>query len=201
MLGYGLRPNPASTWLSRRRCRGAAATVLAVAAIVASGQGGAGHSVGHFPSYYPDEIRIDVIEPEAAAAGLADKTLHAYLGATPKLAEPVPDHVKSAKSLGAFLVLSFDPASKRFASAGERCSAARGLMAELSTAKAGGFIFHPYPLTPYHADYLHHLDRIEAAKAGIGPASPPAAARAHRRPGRACGEHRSRPLRDGGEGR
>jgi hypothetical protein len=148
---------------------------LAVAAIVASGRGGAGHSIGHFPSYYPDEIRIEAIEPEAAAAGLADKTLHAYLGAIPKLAEPVPDHVKSAKSLGTFVVLSFDPASKRFASAEARCSAARGLMAELSVAKAGGFIFHPYPLTPYHADYLHHVDRIEAAKADIGPGSPPAA--------------------------
>src|SRR5262245_2026504 len=129
MLGYGLRPSPACAWLSRRRCRSAAAMALAVAAIVASGRGGAGHSIGHFPSYYPDEIRIEAIEPEAAAAGLADKTLHAYLGAIPKLAEPVPDHVKSAKSLGTFVVLSFDPASKRFASAEARCSAARGLMA------------------------------------------------------------------------
>jgi len=162
------------SWLSRRRCHGAAAMALAVAAIVASGRGGAGHSVGHFPSYYPDEIRIDTIEPEAAAAGLVDKTLHAYLGAIPKLPAPIPDHVKSAKSLGAFLVLSFDPASTRFASAEDRCSAARGLMAELSAVKAGGFIFHPYPLTPYHADYLHHLDRIEAAKAAVSPGSPPA---------------------------
>ncbi len=161
------------SWLSRRRCRGAAAMALAVAAIVASGRGGAGHSVGHFPSYYPDEIRIDAIAPEAAAAGLADKTLHAYLGAVPTLAEPIPDHVKSAKSLGTFLVLSFSPASKRFASAEDRCSAARGLMAELRAAKVGGFIFHPYPLTPYHADYLHHLDRIAAAKAAVSAALAP----------------------------
>ena len=30
--------------------------------------------------------------------------------------------------------------------------------------KAAGFVFHPYPVTPYHADYLHHLDRVEAAR-------------------------------------
>jgi hypothetical protein len=174
MLGYGLRPNPTYTWLSRRRCRAAAAMALAVAAVLASGRGGAGHSVGHFPSYYPDEIRIDAMEPAAAATGLADKTLHAYLGATPKFAEPVPEHVKSARSLGALLVLSFDPASKRFAAADDRCRAARDLMAELSTVKTGDFIFHPYPLTSYHADYLHHLDRIEAAKAVVGTGSPAA---------------------------
>jgi len=179
--GSALAHSPARCGLSglgygRRRCRAAAAMALAVAAILASGRGGAGHSVGHFPSYYPDEIRIDAIEPEAAAAGLVDKTLHAYLGTVPKFAGPVPDHVRSAKSLGAFLVLSFDPASKRFASAEERCSAARGVMAELSTGKAGGFIFHPYPLTPYHADYLHHVDRIEAAKAAVGGTTAPAAA-------------------------
>ena len=34
---------------------------IAVAGLVAaSGRGSAGHSVGHFPSYYPDEIHIDV---------------------------------------------------------------------------------------------------------------------------------------------
>jgi hypothetical protein len=112
--------------------------VLAVAAIVLSGRGGAGHSVGHFPSYYPDEIRIDAIEPEAAAAGLADKTLHAYVGTAPKLAEPVPAHVRSVKSLAALLVLSLDPSSKRFVSAEERCRVARGVMAGLSAVGAGG---------------------------------------------------------------
>ena len=34
--------------------------------------------------------------------------------------------------------------------------------------RAAGFVFHPYPVTPYHADYLHHLDRVEAAKDAVG---------------------------------
>src|SRR5215470_19038607 len=67
--------------LSRGRWRGTAAVALAVAVILVSGRSGAGHSVGHFPSYYPDEIRIDVVDPEAAARGLANQTLHAYVGA------------------------------------------------------------------------------------------------------------------------
>jgi hypothetical protein len=143
---------------------------LAIAVVLSSGRTGAGHSIGHFPSYYPDEIRIDVVTPEAAASGLGDATLHAYIGAVPTFTRPVPGEVKSAKSLGAFLVLSLDAKSRRFASAQKRCAAARGIAAALGDGKAGGFVFHPYPITPYHADYLHHLDRIEAAKSAVGSA-------------------------------
>jgi hypothetical protein len=157
--------------LGSRRWRCAAGIVLAVGIAVVSGQGGAGHSIGHFPSYYPDEIRIDTIDPAAAAAGLADQTLHAYVGAAPRLAQPVPGHIKSVTSLGSLLVLSMDAASKRFASAEDRCTAARGILATFAEAKAGGLVFHPYPVTPYHADYLHHLDRIEAVKRAIGAAT------------------------------
>ena len=153
-------------------CRGigrrAAGIVLATCLLVIGGRGGAGHSVGHFPSYYPDEIRIDVVDPKAAGTGLADATLHAYVGTVPTFAGPVPEHVKSVKSLGSILVLSFNAGSMRFASADDRCAAARGLLTALKEEKADGFVFHPYPVTPYHADYLHHLDRVEAAKGAVG---------------------------------
>ena len=142
--------------------------VPAACLLVIGGRGGAGHSVGHFPSYYPDEIRIDVVDPKAAGAGLADATLHAYVGAVPSFAEAVPEHVKSAKSLGSILLLSFNAGSTRFTSADDRCAAARGLLTAMKEERAAGFVFHPYPVTPYHADYLHHLDRVEAAKAAVG---------------------------------
>ncbi|MEX0591446.1 MAG: hypothetical protein WD207_10185 [Xanthobacteraceae bacterium] len=142
--------------------------------LVAGGQGSAGHSVGHFPSYYPDEIRIEAIEPAAAAKRLSDETLHAYVGAAPDFAGLVPQHVQSVRSLGSFLILSFDTASARFATADARCAAARGILAALRDEKAGGFVFHPYPVTPYHADYLHHLDRVEAAMDAVGGVSMPA---------------------------
>lgn len=157
----------------RGAARRAAGVALAAGLLVAGGQGGAGHSVGHYPSYYPDEIRIDAVDPAAAGKGLVDATLHAYVGAVPSFAGPVPEHVTPVRSLGSFLVLSFDKASARFASADSRCAAAPGILAALKEEHAGGFVFHPYPVTPYHADYLHHLDRVEAAKSAVsaGPAS------------------------------
>src|SRR5262245_65386561 len=109
---------------SRGRWRGTAAMALAVVVVLGSGRTGAGHSIGHFPSYYPDEIRIDAIDPAAAAAGLVDQSLHAYVGSVPSFSAPPPAHVKVVKSLGSFLVLSFDAGSKRFASAQDRCAAA-----------------------------------------------------------------------------
>ena len=161
--------------LDRPTGKRAAGAVLAVGILVAGGQGGAGHSVGHFPSYYPDEIRIDAVDPATAGKGLVDETLHAYVGAVPIFAGPVPEHVKSVRSLGSFLVLSFNTKSAPFASADSRCAAARGILAALSEEKAAGFVFHPYPVTPYHADYLYHVDRVEAAKSAIGRASAPMA--------------------------
>jgi hypothetical protein len=52
----------------------------------------AGHSISHYPSYYPDEMRIDAIDPAAAAKSLGDGTLHAYVGAAPAFEGYVPDH-------------------------------------------------------------------------------------------------------------
>jgi hypothetical protein len=137
---------------------------LAIVLLVACGQGGAGHQVGHFPSFYPDEIRIEAVDPAAAGKGLGEETLHAYIAAAPSFAGPIREHVKSVKSLGSFLVVSFDIASARFASADARCRAARGILAALRNETAAGFVFHPYPVTPYHADYLHHLDLVEATR-------------------------------------
>ena len=70
-------------------------------------------------------------------------------------------------SLGSFLVLAFNGAAPAFASAESRCAVARGILATLREEQAAGFVFHPYPVTPYHADYLHHLDRIEAARSAL----------------------------------
>lgn len=135
--------------------------------IVAGGMSVAGHQIGHYPSYYPDEIRIDVADPAAAAQGLLEATLHAYVGAVPRFAGPVPETVNAASSLGSFLILTFNASSSRLANADARCAAARGVLAALRDKPAPGFIFHPYPVTPYHADYLHHADLIEAAKAAV----------------------------------
>ena len=133
----------------------------------------AGHEVTFYPSYYPDEIRIDTLKPAAAAALLADKKLHAFLGEIPGGAERLPDHVKLVESLESFVVLDFNPASRAFASGGSRCAAARGIRAALRTG-GPNFVFHPYPVTPYHADFLHHLDLIEESRAAPDSVDPAA---------------------------
>jgi hypothetical protein len=131
----------------------------------------AGHEVGFYPSYYPHEIRLETLAPARAAERLADTTLHAYLGEIADWAEPRPDYVKALDSLGSLVVLTVNPASPAFGSGGNLCAAARGFLASLQGG-GPGFVFHPYPVTPYHADYLHHLDQIEDAKAALGAAEP-----------------------------
>lgn len=148
----------------------AGGAALAAALVVGGGVAAlGGHTVGHYPSYYPDEIRIATLDPAAAAKGLTDKTLHAYVGGVPAFGGHRADHVKAVTSLGSLLVLRTD---NDFASDAERCAAARAAMAAISRNKASGFIFHPYPVTPYHADHAHHLDRIEAAFAAVAEADP-----------------------------
>ena len=145
----------------RRRVAG-----LALAITLAAGGGAAlaGHTIGHYPSYYPDEILIDTVDPATAAKRLADNTLHAYIGAAPAFQGRPADHVRAVDSLGSLLVLRFDKDGK---AGSDRCAAARAAMAAFRAGKADGFVFHPYPVTPYHADHIYHLDRIEAAFAAI----------------------------------
>jgi len=156
-----------------RRC--SHVTGAGLAAALVAGAGGAalaGHSIGHYPSYYPDEILIDTVDPATAAKRLADKTLQAYVGAAPAFPGRPFEHVKAIKSLGSYLVLQFGKDGK---SGADRCADAGTAMAALQAAKADGFVFHPYPVTPYHADHVYHLDRMEAAiaAAGAAPATAP----------------------------
>jgi hypothetical protein len=132
----------------------------------------AGHSVGHFPSYYPGEIRIETVDPAAAAKGLADGTLQTYVGEQPAFTGTVPAHVTRVTSLSSLVVLTFNPKVAAYASAEARCQSARAVAATLRDAQVQGFVYHPYPVTPYHADYLEHLDRAEATMRAIASTTP-----------------------------
>ncbi len=160
---------------SRRGRIGPFACAVLIAGLVLAGtQGSAGHQVGHYPSYYPDEIRIDVMDPATAGKALGAETVHAYVGGPPSFPGPVPGHVKRVTSLGAFVVLSLEGASARFPSSEARCAAARSILADLRSKNTDRLVFHPYPVTPYHADYLHHVDRIEAVMGALENAVRPA---------------------------
>jgi len=127
----------------------------------------AGHEVTHIPSYYPQEIAIESVDPAAAATELTKNKMQAYIGSLPRFAGPIPKNVKAVESLDAFLVLSFNPASNVSRQGDERCALARGIVAALAGSSSADVRLTPYPVTPFHPDYLQHLDRIEQAKAMV----------------------------------
>jgi len=109
----------------------------------------AGHEFPFYPSFYPQEITVEALDAQAAAQRLAKGTLHAYAGTLET------DLAKTAAvaSLGGYVIARVDR---------DACAAVRGL----KPALPAGAVWHPYPVTPFHADYLHHADRAEAARAG-----------------------------------
>jgi len=119
-----------------------------------------GHELPVYPSYYPHEIAIETIPPERAADLLRDATLHAYLGAEPRFPSAVPVPIRRVESLGNFVIVRINPA----AAEDERsaCAIVDTVIRDMSDQT--GFLFHPYPVTPLHGDYLYHVDRAEAEK-------------------------------------
>jgi len=109
----------------------------------------AGHEFPFYPSFYPQEITVEALDARAAAQRLANGTLHAYAGGD------IADSEKRGvvASLGGYVVARSDPGS---------CADARSMKDALDA----GAVWHPYPVTPFHADYLHHADRAEAARVG-----------------------------------
>lgn len=152
---------------------GARLAALAVGALSTLGAGAAlaprhvdaGHEMPFYPSYYPQEITVESLDPGAAATRLGKRTLHAWIGGDPFAGRPLPKDVGHAEVLGGYLVVTLNPAAPGFADTARRCTTARKVVHDLSAAN-GAVAFHPYPVTPYHGDYLHHADLAEAAKAG-----------------------------------
>ena len=132
--------------------------------------GEAGHEIPYYPSFYPQEITLGFAEPAAVPRLFAKNAIHAYVGPLTALKGSAP--LAWVESLRAFVVLTFNPASRAFAEARDRCAAAARLAPVLATAKAE-YVVHPYPVTPWHDDYVHHADLVEAAKARAS-AAPPA---------------------------
>jgi hypothetical protein len=117
-----------------------------------------------YPSFYPHEIEIRPLAREQAAAALLKADIHAYVGPPPRFAGPLPDSIRTVESLGSFVVVRMNPESPPAKDEASACAAVKHVVRTLA-AKQGEFIFHPYPVTPFHGDYLHHADLAEAAKA------------------------------------
>jgi hypothetical protein len=137
--------------------------LVLLAVMAASAPAQAGHELPFYPSYYPQEIRLETLELSAAAAPLRSGALHAYVGGDPFAGGRLPANVSAVESLRAFVVVTVNPAAPAARSREGRCEIAARAMRGL--AAAPGFVAHPYPVTPYHPDYLEHFDLIQARRA------------------------------------
>ncbi|MGQ0674834.1 MAG: hypothetical protein ACT4N4_01920 [Rhodospirillales bacterium] len=126
----------------------------------------AGHEAPLYPSYYPQEIRVEAIEPTVAGRLLEASKIHAYVGGAPVFVGPAPETLRFVESLGSYLVVRVNPASAASKSNGGACAVLRKAVRAVA-AGSTGFVVHPYPVNGFHADYLRHADRAEAAKARL----------------------------------
>jgi hypothetical protein len=122
-----------------------------------------GHELPYYPSYYPQEIRIESIAAGEAATLLQKSAIHAYIGPDLFPSGKIPANVGAAASLDSYLVVTFNPTSAALPDRERRCTAASQLLGALEKAQAP-YRVHPYPVTPYHMDYLHHFDGFVSAR-------------------------------------
>lgn len=136
--------------------------LLGALALLVSAPVEGGHELPFYPSFYPQEIRIETLEPTPAAAQLRSGTLHAYLGADPFGGGRLPANVNAVESLGASVVVSVNPAAPVGRTRESRCETVTRTARALGAAP--GFVAHPYPITPFHRDFLEHFDLIQARR-------------------------------------
>ncbi len=124
----------------------------------------AGHETPIYPSYYPQEIRIEPVEPASAADALREGRIQAYIGAEPTDSANLGEAIAFVESLGPTLVVGVNPDSPFARDEKSTCSVVGVVIGRLAGA-GGRFRFHPYPVNPFHADYLQHYDlAIQARK-------------------------------------
>jgi hypothetical protein len=134
-----------------------------VAALVVLTVTYSGHELPIYPSYYPQGIRIEPVDPQAAARLLPTAEIHAYVGGEPAFAGSPPQSVSYAESLGSIVVLTVNRSSPLINERDSACTVVSTAMQALAGVDER-FISHPYPITPFHGDYLHHFDLAEAVK-------------------------------------
>lgn len=151
--------------------------VSALALSIVSTPTEAGHESPFYPSFYPQEIRLETLDPALAIDGWPKARVHTYVGSDVFDGAAVPPDAAPVTSLRSYAVLTFDATSGHHGLAHEaraRCAAARAMERALLPVGAG-FVASPYPVTPYHDDYLRHFDRIARAlsptRAAVGTAA------------------------------
>jgi hypothetical protein len=136
------------------------AAVLAAVSVARSG-----HELPVYPSYYPHEIEITAMAPAHATEQMRSGKLHAYIGSTSAASSLPTKSIGFAESLGSFIVVRFNPSSLVAKHEASACATAGVLVRDMAARGGDGrFVAHPYPVTPWHGDYLLHADLAEAAR-------------------------------------
>src|SRR5580704_353535 len=138
--------------------------LLAAAAVVTAAR--SGHELPIYPSYYPQEIRIETVDQDQAAGLLLASKIQAYVGGEPRFTGALPDSIRAVETLGSFVVVAINKDSSWARDEASTCAAAGALVRNMRRRDAD-FVVHPYPVTPFHGDYLYHADLAEAARARL----------------------------------
>lgn len=147
------------------------AAIVTVFLLAAPTMTRSGHELPVYPSYYPHEIEFRTISPDEAAALLRDAKLHAYIGAAPHFVGGVPEHVQAVDSIGSYIVVQVNPSSPRGVDDKSTCALASTVLRAIAVSP-GDVIFHPYPVTPLHGDFLNYVDLAARARARLGNEGP-----------------------------
>jgi hypothetical protein len=139
-----------------------AALLLLAMVIVSVARGG--HELPIYPSFYPHEIEIRTLPSPQAADALREGKIHAYVGGGLSFDGAPPEQVRAVESLGAFVLVRVNPDSALSQDTASRCAAVKAVVRQLSQP-GNDFTPHPYPVTPWHGDFLYHADLAAAAKA------------------------------------
>ncbi|MDR7531811.1 MAG: hypothetical protein QN183_00580 [Armatimonadota bacterium] len=143
-----------------RRARRCAALAVSLAVAVAGAiPARAGHELAYSPAFYPHEIQIETAGADAAER-LRQGALHALVGLDPFAPGPLPADVAAVESLRAYVLVTADGPALAGVSREARCRVLGAALGVL--ARSTRFHFHPYPVTPFHEDYLHHADLARA---------------------------------------
>jgi hypothetical protein len=135
--------------------------LVAGAGIMVTGAQG-GHELPIYPSFYPHEITIKTLAPDEAADVLRKGEIQAFVGEGLSFPGAPPEHIAAVESLGAFVLARVNPKSSLITAPTSACDIMKAVVRELGSDS--GFVLHPYPVTPFHGDYLYHSDLAAAAK-------------------------------------
>jgi hypothetical protein len=158
-------------WIPAPKTKPLSVLLIVAALFVSLGVAWGGHELPVYPSYYPHEIAIETMPPDRGAELLRDAKVQAYLGAEPRFPGAVPPSIRAVESLASFVIVRINP-ERSAQDERAACAVVEAIVRDM--AGKDRFVFHPYPVTPWHGDYLYHVDRAEAEKTRL--LSAPAAA-------------------------